>query len=97
MNIDELFTRSVALLPGPVRDRLDGDSPLEWTVLEDAGTGAELGEAVRARRRRRNVRQRRVGQRRARVRASGKIDGAPASAEDRRALDACLVVYARVP
>ena len=51
MNIDELFTRSVTLLPGPVRDRLDGDFPLEWTVLEDAGTGAELGEAVRARRR----------------------------------------------
>ena len=51
MNFDELFTRAVALLPGPVRERLDGDFPLDWTVLEAAGTGVELGEAVRARRR----------------------------------------------
>ena len=51
MNIDELFTRTVALLPGPVRERLDGDFPLDWTVLEGAGTGVELGETVRARRR----------------------------------------------
>ena len=51
MNLEELFTRAVALLPGPVRERLDGDFPLDWTVLEDAGTGAELGESVRARRR----------------------------------------------
>ena len=51
MNIDELFTHAVALLPGPVRERLDGDFPLDWTVLEDAGTGAELGEAVHARHR----------------------------------------------
>ena len=51
MNIDELFTRAVALLPGTVRERLDGDFPVDWTVLEDAATGAELGKAVRARHR----------------------------------------------
>ena len=51
MNFDELFTRAVPVLPGAVRQRLDGDFPLDWTVLEDAGTGTELGEAVRARRR----------------------------------------------
>ena len=51
MTIDELFTRAVALLPGAVRERLDGDFAVDWTVLEDAATGAELGEAVRARHR----------------------------------------------
>ena len=51
MSFDELFTRAVALLPGPVRERLDGDFPLDWTVLEDAAIGAELAEAVNARRR----------------------------------------------
>ena len=51
MNFDELFTRAVSVLPGAVRQRLDGDFPLDWTVLEDVGTGTELGEAVRARRR----------------------------------------------
>lgn len=51
MNLEETFTRAVALLPGPVRQRLDGDFPLDWTVLEAAATGADLGEAVRARRR----------------------------------------------
>ena len=51
MNPDELFTRAVALLPGAVRERLDGDFPIDWAVLEDAATGAELGEAVRARHR----------------------------------------------
>lgn len=49
MNFDEHFTRTVALLPGPVRERLDGDFPLDWPVLEDAATGAEVGNAVRAR------------------------------------------------
>ena len=49
MNSDERFTRAVALLPGPVRERLDGDFPLDWPVLEDAATGVEVGEAVRAR------------------------------------------------
>lgn len=48
MNFDEHFTRAVALLPGPVRERLDGDFPLDWPVLEDAATGAEVGDAVRA-------------------------------------------------
>ena len=51
MKIDELFTRAVALLPGEVRERLDGDFPVDWTELEDAATGTKLGEAVRARRR----------------------------------------------
>ena len=51
MNFDELFTRAVSVLPGAVRQRLDGDFPLDWTVLEGAGTGTELGEAVRARHR----------------------------------------------
>ena len=51
MNIDDLFTRAVALLPGEVRERLDGDFPVDWMELEDAATGAELGEAVRARHR----------------------------------------------
>ena len=52
MNPDELFTRAVALLPGSVRERLDGDFPIDWAVLEDAATCAELGEAVRVRHRR---------------------------------------------
>ena len=51
MNPDEHFNRAVAMLPDAVRDRLDGDSPLDWTALEDAGTGTELGAAVRACRR----------------------------------------------
>ena len=51
MHFDELFTRTVALLPDVVRERLDGEFPLDWTVLEDAGTGVEVGEAVRGRRR----------------------------------------------
>ena len=50
MNSDELFTRTVALLPDVVRERLDGEFPLDWAALEDAGAGAEVGEAVRARR-----------------------------------------------
>ena len=49
MNPDELFTRAVALLPGAVRERLDGDFPIDWTVLEDTATGAGVGEAVRVR------------------------------------------------
>ena len=51
MNPDELFTRAVAMLPGVIRERLDGDFPIDWAVLEDAGTGVALGEAVRVRRR----------------------------------------------
>ena len=51
MNPEELFARAVAALPGAVRERLDGDFPIDWTVLEEAGTGADLGEAVRHRHR----------------------------------------------
>lgn len=51
MNSEEQFTRAVAVLPGVVRERLDGDFPIDWTVLEDPGTGTALGEAVRLRRR----------------------------------------------
>ena len=47
MKLDEHFTRAVAVLPGVVRERLDGDFPLDWTVLEDAATCADLGEAAR--------------------------------------------------
>ena len=49
MNVDELFNRAVALLPDAVRERLDGDFPVDWRELEDAAIGAEVGEAVRAR------------------------------------------------
>ena len=48
MNPDELFTRTVAMLPGAVRERLDAEFPLDWVVLEDAATGAGLGKALRA-------------------------------------------------
>ena len=51
MNPEELFARAVTLLPGAVRERLDGDFPMDWSILEDAGTSADLGEAVRVRRR----------------------------------------------
>ena len=48
MNPDELFTRTVAMLPGAVRERLDAEFPLEWRVLEDAATGAGVGRAILA-------------------------------------------------
>ena len=51
MNADELFTRALAVLPGAVRERLGEDFPIDWPALEDASTGADLGEAVRLRRR----------------------------------------------
>ena len=51
MNAEELFTRALAVLPSPVRERLDEDFPIDWPALEDASTSAELGEAVRLRRR----------------------------------------------
>ena len=47
MKPGELFTRAVTVLPNAVRERLDGDAPLDWTLLEDAATGAELEEAAR--------------------------------------------------
>ena len=51
MNSGELFTRAVTVLPLAVRERLDGDAPLDWTRLEDSGTGTELDEAARVHRR----------------------------------------------
>ena len=51
MNPDKLFTRAVAALPGPIRERLDRDTGLDWTALEDPATGKVLAEAARAHRR----------------------------------------------
>ena len=51
MNVGEVFTRAVEMLPDPVRERLDGDAPLDWAALGDARTGAELSRAGRAHRR----------------------------------------------
>ena len=51
MKMDESFTRAVEMLPDPVRERLDGDTPLDWPGLESPRFGAELGEAVAAHRR----------------------------------------------
>lgn len=48
MNPYEHFTRTVAMLPGPVRERLDGEFPLDWSVLDDAVTGTGVDEAIRA-------------------------------------------------
>lgn len=51
MKMDESFTRAVEMLPDPVRERLDGDTPLDWPGLESPLFGAELGDAVAAHRR----------------------------------------------
>lgn len=51
MDSAELFTRSVTSLPEAVKERLDGDAPLDWTALEDSGTGIHVAEAARAHRR----------------------------------------------
>ena len=48
MNADRLFSRAVAALPKIVRDRLDSDTPLDWSLLEDPETAAKLGEAARS-------------------------------------------------
>ena len=48
MNPQESLALAVSLLPDAVRDRLDGDFPLDWTVLEDVAAGAAIGEAVRS-------------------------------------------------
>ena len=48
MNTEKLFTRAVAALPEAVRSRLDAGTPLDWSVLEDPGTGARLAGAARA-------------------------------------------------
>ena len=46
MNAVELFTRAVEMLPDPVRERLDGDAPLDWVQLGDARLGADLDRAA---------------------------------------------------
>ncbi|MCY4428937.1 MAG: hypothetical protein OXC11_00890 [Rhodospirillales bacterium] len=51
LNYAELFTRAVTSLPEAVRQRLDGDSPLDWRALGDPGTGLEVGDAARDHRR----------------------------------------------
>ncbi len=45
------FTLCVTSLPEAARQRLDAESPLDWTTLGDPATGIELVEAVRDRRR----------------------------------------------
>lgn len=51
MKIDETFTRAVGMLPDPVRERLDGDTPLDWPALESPRFGTELADAAAAHRR----------------------------------------------
>ena len=51
MKIDETFTRAVGMLPDPVRERLDGDTPLDWPALESPPFGTELADAAAAHRR----------------------------------------------
>ena len=51
MKIDETFTRAVGMLPDPVRERLDGDTPVDWPALESPVFGEELAEAAAAHRR----------------------------------------------
>ena len=51
MNPGELFARAAGALPETVRERLDGDAPLDWAALEDLRTALELGDAVRGRQR----------------------------------------------
>ncbi len=48
MSPGEHFTRAVTVLPNAVRERLDGDAPLDWALLEDPATGAALDAAARA-------------------------------------------------
>ena len=51
MSIAERFTRAVELLPDAVRQRLDGDAPLDWAALESAGLGVDVSLAAGAHRR----------------------------------------------
>ena len=51
MNTGELFTRSVERLPDPVRERLDGEAPLDWSVLGDSRLGIDLDRAASTHRR----------------------------------------------
>ncbi len=45
------FTLCATSLSEAARERLDAESPLDWTALEDPETGIELAQAVRDRRR----------------------------------------------
>ncbi len=45
------FTLCATSLSEAARERLDAESPLDWTALEDPATGIELAQAVRDRRR----------------------------------------------
>ena len=47
MSPHERFTGAVAALPGPVREWLDVDTPLGWSVLGDAATGDAVYKAAR--------------------------------------------------
>lgn len=49
MDSAELFLPAVTSLPNHLRQRLDGDAALDWTVLENPETAIELAEAARAR------------------------------------------------
>ena len=51
MDSAELFTRAVTSLPEAAKKRLDGDAPLDWTVLGNPGTGFDVAEAARVHRR----------------------------------------------
>ena len=51
MKTGELFTRAVEVLPDPVRERLDGDAPLDWAILADARLGVDLDRAAASHRR----------------------------------------------
>lgn len=44
----ELFLPAVTSLPNHLRQRLDGDGALDWTVLEDPETAIELAKTARA-------------------------------------------------
>ncbi len=51
MNPGQFFTRAAALLPDAVRERLDGDSPLDWAAYESAETESDIGAAAQTGRR----------------------------------------------
>ena len=47
MNPEKHFTRAVAALPAPIRERLSQDTPLDWSALENPATGEALADAAR--------------------------------------------------
>lgn len=51
MDTAELFARAMTSLPDAAKQRLDGAAPLDWTALEDLGTGIDVADAVRTHRR----------------------------------------------